>query len=75
MDFAQQTVEQGSTIHTDGWRGYSGLRSHGFQHEVSVLSDAGPTGAKELLPRVHLVALWLSDGFLGLIRDPFPPNT
>jgi len=72
MDFAQQTVEQGSTIHTDGWRGYSGLRSHGFQHEVSVLSDAGPTGAKELLPRVHLVASLVKRWILGLIRIRFP---
>src|SRR6266542_675015 len=30
--FVSSSVAGGATVHTDGWRGYSGLRAAGFDH-------------------------------------------
>ena len=50
--FVKECIEPGSTVHTDGWKGYHGLDRLGYDHEVTVLrgrlKDAG-----KLLPRVQ----------------------
>ena len=38
--------------HTDGWKGYRKVSSHGYEHEVTVLKGKCET-ASELLPRVQ----------------------
>jgi len=35
--FIQDCIEPGSMLHTDGWRGYSGLEKKGYQREITVL--------------------------------------
>ena len=64
VPFVQDSVASGSTVHTDGWRGYAPLLSKGYDHEVTVV-----TGRKkppsELLPRVHLVISLLKRWLLG----------
>jgi transposase-like protein len=33
--FVQDSIEPGSTVHTDGWRGYSGLEKQGYDRETT----------------------------------------
>lgn len=56
------TIEPGSTIHTDGWKGYQGL--DGYIHNVTALQKRKEP-AHELLPRVHQVASLLKRWLLG----------
>jgi transposase-like protein len=62
--FVKDCIEPGSTVHTDGWKGYHGLDRLGYDHEVTVLrgrlKDAG-----KLLPRVHLVVSLLKRWLIG----------
>jgi transposase-like protein len=64
VPFVHDSVAPGSTVHTDGWRGYAPLLRQGYDHEVTVV-----TGRKkppsELLPRVHLVISLLKRWLLG----------
>ena len=57
-------VEQGATIHTDGWRGYDGVAAHGYKREVTVVSGSGDP-AHVLMPGVHRVASLLKRWLLG----------
>jgi len=54
-DFITEAIEPGSTVHTDGWRGYAGVEVAGYDHEVTLLRGKKQT-ASELMPRVHRVA-------------------
>lgn len=58
----EQMVEPGSTIKTDGWRGYSSLSKKGYVHQVSEkvgIADENKT------PLVHRVAALLKRWLLG----------
>lgn len=59
--FIHDTIEVGSAIHTDGWRGYAGLEQAGYPHEVTVRAEDSP----DLLPRVHRVAALLKRWLMG----------
>jgi transposase-like protein len=54
------TIEEKSTIETDGWRGYNGLRDAGYQHKVIRMNET-----EDLLPQVHLIASLLKRWLLG----------
>jgi len=58
LAFLQEAAEPGATIHTDGWRGYAGLPTAGYRHQVTVISG-GSEPAHEVMPRVHKVAALL----------------
>lgn len=62
--FVQDCIEPGSTLHTDGWRGYSGLEKKGYDHEITPLRGHLKDASK-LLPRVHRVASLLKRWLLG----------
>jgi len=62
--FIQDSVSPGSVIHTDGWRGYSGLGTKGYVHQITVLKG-NKAPAPELLPRVHLVISLLKRWLMG----------
>ncbi len=64
LPFVQSAVAPGSTVHTDGWKGYAGLTKAGYQHQVTVIGG-GPEPAHEVMPRVHLVASLLKRWLLG----------
>ena len=55
--FLLDSVQPGSMVHTDGWRGYSGAKAKGFVHEVAIAKKSEKT-ASELLPRVRRI-IWL----------------
>lgn len=58
----QQCVDPGSTVDTDGWKGYQGLTTAGYTHRV-VRTDSGENA--DLLPRVHLVVALLKRWLMG----------
>lgn len=64
IPFIQDSVEPGSVVHTDGWKGYNSVSSSGYTHEVTVLKGKKES-APELLPRVHLVISLLKRWLLG----------
>jgi len=63
--FVGQAVTVGSTVHTDGWDGYTGLSALGYPHEATVLRGRGKEAATQLMPRVHRVAALLKRWLLG----------
>jgi transposase-like protein len=65
--FIRETVAPGTTIHTDGWRGYNGITAAGYNHRISVIS-ASPEQAHELMPRVHKVASLLKRWLMGTLQ-------
>lgn len=63
-----EAVEPGSKIKTDGWRGYNGLASQGYRHEVvRKTEDVG----ENLMPLCHRVASllkrWLGGTHQGAV--------
>ena len=64
IPFVEDSVEPGSVVHTDGWRGYEPLEKKGYQHKVTVLRGQGES-ASELMPRVHRVASLLKRWLIG----------
>jgi transposase-like protein len=68
--FVQDCIEPGSTIHTDGWQGYAGLDSKGYQREITKLRGRRKE-ASELMPRVHRVASLLKRWLLGTTKAPW----
>jgi len=71
--FVRETVEPGSTVHTDGWPAYNGLSAMGYGHEVTVLDGAGEA-ASELLPRVHHVVSHLKRWLMGTLHGAVRPK-
>ena len=64
IPFVGDSVEAGSVIHTDGWRGYKPLKRNGYQHMVTVLPGQEEPPS-ELMPRVHRVASLLKRWLIG----------
>ena len=62
--FIKEAIEPGSTVHTDGWLGYSPVEAAGYDHEVTFLKGKKKT-ASELMPRVHRVASLLKRWLMG----------
>jgi transposase-like protein len=67
LEFIREVAEPGTTIHTDGWRGYAGLAAAGYKHRVTVISD-GDEQAHEVMPRVHKVTSLLKRWLLGTLQ-------
>ena len=59
--FVRDCIEPGSTIHTDGWQGYAGLETKGYQREITVLRGRRKEASK-LMPRVHRITGLLKRG-------------
>jgi len=59
---AWEMVEPGSTVRTDGWGGYNGLKELGYKHRVI---EKDPHLGDNLLPMVNLVASLLKRWLLG----------
>lgn len=69
--FIETAVEPGSTVHTDGWQGYSGLRMLGYHHQVvRQTADVGDN----LLPLAHRVAALLKRWLLGTYQGAVRPS-
>jgi transposase-like protein len=64
MDFVEEAIESGSTVHTDGWVGYDPLEGRGYAHDITFLKGKKES-ASELMPRVHRIASLLKRWILG----------
>ena len=64
LSFVKEAIEPGSTVITDGWEGYEGIKGHGYKHKVRVIRGSGKT-ASMLLPRPHRVASLLKRWLAG----------
>lgn len=64
VPFVQDSIEPGSLVTTDGWKGYGGLQAKGYRHRVIVLSRRSES-ASDLLPRVHRVVSLLKRWLMG----------
>ena len=75
--FVADCIEPGSTVHTDAWQGYAGLKSKGYDHEVTSVQRRRPKEVSTLLPRVHLVVSllkrWLSGTHQGGVSHEHLP--
>ena len=66
-----QTIEPGTTIQTDGWKGYSGLGKLGYSHEI--IHHTGEVG-ENLLPRINLTISLLKRWLLGTHQGSVRPE-
>lgn len=73
LPFIQKSIQPGSTVHTDGWKGYKGLKAKGYRHKVTVLKDHKDT-TSPLMPRVHIVASLLKRWLLGTHQGAVSPE-
>jgi transposase-like protein len=75
LPFIENNLEHGSTVVTDGWKGYSSLStSKEYKHEKKVISSSGMQ-AHELLPHVHmvdsLVKRWINGTHQGKVSPKY----
>ena len=62
--FVVDSIEPGSTVHTDGWQGYKGLEQKNYKCESTVIGKQRKDAVK-LMPHVHLVVSLLKRWLLG----------
>jgi transposase-like protein len=71
--FVQDVVAPGSTIATDGWRGYSGVSGIGYTHKITRLSESGDP-AHVSMPGVHRISSLLKRWLLGTLQGSVVPE-
>jgi transposase-like protein len=64
VPFVADNVTAGSVVITDGWLGYTPLKTKGFVHEVRVAKRKKKTD-EDLLPNVHLIISLVKRWLLG----------
>lgn len=60
----QEMVEPGSTVRTDGWKGYNGIAEKGYVHDVAERTVEEEIG-EDPMPLVHRIASLLKRWLLG----------
>jgi transposase-like protein len=60
--FIKANIAPKSTVHTDGWKGYSGVKNLGHKHQPVKSQSVDPD---ELLPRINIVTALLKRWLLG----------
>ena len=60
--FVKDAVKSGSTLHTDGWKGYTGLSKKGYKLKATPVKNRK---ASTVLPRVHKAASLLKRWLMG----------
>lgn len=61
--FITENIEEGSTLITDGWRGYNGIEKYGYVRDISI--QAYETDDESLLPHIHTIVSLLKRWLLG----------
>ena len=64
-------IAQGSTVHTDGWKGYKAVGSIGYKHLPCKSATVEPD---ELLPRINIVTALLKRWLLGTLHGRLDPK-
>jgi len=73
-DFIKENVEDGSTVITDGWQGYSQLADSKDYHHVKRPIAGSGQQAHELLPHVHMVDSLLKRWINGTHQGNISPK-
>lgn len=63
IGFVKATVEKNSTVKTDAWKGYAGLRPAGYKHAAQI--EGEKERAMEILPHIHIAFSNLKTWLLG----------
>jgi transposase-like protein len=53
--FVRRNVERGTTVISDGWKGYLPLAAMGYRHRPKTVGREKPERALVILPRIHQV--------------------
>jgi transposase-like protein len=69
--FILANIAPGSTIHTDGWRGYNSVGSIGYKHLPRKSATLDPD---ELLPRINIVTALLKRWLLSTLHGRLDPK-
>lgn len=69
IPFATTNIAAGSTVTTDGWKGYTGLEEKGFVHKKVLQSKTDDKNS--ILPGVHLVVSLVKRLILGTFQGRF----
>lgn len=70
--FITTNIELGSTIMTDGWKGYSGVSEKGYYHQIQRLEEK--ENKEQMLPNAHRVASLLKRWLLGTHQNYVSPS-
>jgi transposase-like protein len=70
--FVKATTAPGAIVHTDGWKGYNGLRKAGFDHRRR--SQRAGIGEEPYLPRAHRAVSNLKAWMHGTHRGVGDPH-
>ncbi len=73
VPFVCEAVTPGSSVRTDGWRGYNDLPKHAYTRQKTVLSSSGDP-AHVSMPGVHRVASLLKRWILGTHQGSVTPG-
>ena len=73
IGFVEASVEPRTSVLTDGWPAYNGLRVHGYPHTTTILSASGDP-AHVAMPAVHRVASLLKRWLLGTHQGSVSPE-
>jgi transposase-like protein len=65
LDFVTKNIEPGSTVRTDGWKGYNGVKSAHYNHVQAKDEAIVAQDDKDMLPLAHRVASLLKRWLLG----------
>jgi len=74
VPFVCDVTTPGSMVSTDGWNGYNGLESKGFNRRITVQSSSSDP-AHVSMPGVHRVASLLKRWILGTHQGSIVPGT
>ncbi len=69
--FIHDTVLPGSTVHTDGWKGYGSLDKHNYCHQQIFQNRS--RDKQSVLPGVHLIASLVKRLIIGTHQGRFDP--
>jgi len=72
VPFVQRAVEPGSTVYTDGWSGYEGLKKAGYKHRIRLMKSAKEPS--KVLPHAHRAISNLKAWLLGTHHGVFPKH-
>jgi transposase-like protein len=71
--FVLNSVKKGAEVRSDGWNGYKGIETLGYNHVVTNINASGDP-AHVVMPRVHRVASLLDRWWLGIHQGAIRPS-
>ncbi len=72
LPFIKSNIVSGSTVVTDGWKGYNTLEKEGYIHQQ--IFQAKTDNKESVLPGVHMVASLIKRVFLGTYHGRLERN-